>query len=135
VQNVVTYTVVVAVANPSGKLVPGMTANVRFITAQKPDVLKVPNTALRFRPPDAGEPAAERPPAAFRPGAAGSREGLVWVLGRDGRPTPIQVALGITDGTSTEILRGDLSVGQAILVGLESGSQAPPPSTGPRFRL
>src|SRR5207247_7315728 len=43
VQNVVTYTVVVAVANPSGKLVPGMTANVKLVTAEKASVLKVPN--------------------------------------------------------------------------------------------
>lgn len=51
VQNVVTYTVVVAVDNPSGRLLPGMTANVRLVVAAKPSVLKVPNAALRFRPP------------------------------------------------------------------------------------
>jgi HlyD family secretion protein len=50
VQNVVTYTVVVAVSNPGGKLLPGMTANVKLVFAEKPDVLKVPNAALRFRP-------------------------------------------------------------------------------------
>src|SRR6267378_5327173 len=50
VQNVVTYTVVVAVMNPAGKLVPGMTSNVKLATAEKPSVLKVPNSALRFRP-------------------------------------------------------------------------------------
>src|SRR5216117_449003 len=50
VQNVVTYTVVVAVMNPAGKLVPGMTANVKLVTAEKPSVLKIPNSALRFRP-------------------------------------------------------------------------------------
>jgi HlyD family secretion protein len=144
-QNVVTYTVVVAVDNPSGKLVPGMTANVRFVTAQKPDVLRVPNTALRFRPPGVGASAVEgtsgstaqpaRPAAEKRPGAAGSSEGLVWVLGRDGRPAPVQVTLGITDGTSTEVLRGDLSVGQAVLIGLESGSPATPTGPEPRLRL
>src|SRR5438874_2945530 len=50
VQNVVTYTVVVAVPNPRGRLLPGMTANVKLVVAQKPSVLKVPNAALRFRP-------------------------------------------------------------------------------------
>ena len=50
VQNVVTYTVVVAVPNPTGKLLPGMTANVKLVVAEKPSVLKVPNAALRFRP-------------------------------------------------------------------------------------
>jgi HlyD family secretion protein len=144
-QNVVTYTVVVAVANPSRKLVPGMTANVRFVTAQKSAALKVPNTALRFRPPGVSGSATEslpssgpqqgRPPAEKRPSAAGSTAGLVWVLGRDGRPVPVQVTLGITDGTSTEIVSGDLNVGQPVLVGLETGPPATPSSTGPGLRL
>jgi HlyD family secretion protein len=145
-QNVVTYTVVVAVPNPSGKLVPGMTANVRFVTAQVADVLRVPNTALRFRPPGVNgsgteglpSPGAEpgRPPNEKRPRATGSRTGLVWVLGHDGRPAPVPVTLGITDGTSTEIVVGEFSVGQAVLVGVESGPQAAtPPRTGPGLRL
>src|SRR5439155_441718 len=46
VQNVVTYTVVVAVMNPRGRLLPGMTANVKLVVAQKPSALKVPNAAL-----------------------------------------------------------------------------------------
>src|SRR5436309_1350651 len=46
VQNVVTYTVVVAVSNPEGKLLPGMTANVKLVVAEKPNVLKVPNASL-----------------------------------------------------------------------------------------
>src|SRR5207237_1742566 len=50
VQNVVTYTVVVAVPNPRGRLLPGMTANVKLVVAQKPSALKVPNAAHRFRP-------------------------------------------------------------------------------------
>ncbi len=117
-QNVVTYTVVVAVANPAARLVPGMTASVRFVTERKVDVLKVPNTALRFRPP----------------GAPGSTVPVVWILGRDGRPVAAPVMLGITDGTSTEIVRGDLEAGQAVLIGLES---AAPTTTipGPGFRL
>jgi HlyD family secretion protein len=55
VSNVVTYTVVVSAANPDLTLLPGMTANVRIVTAQKDKVLKVPNAALRFRPPDGGD--------------------------------------------------------------------------------
>jgi HlyD family secretion protein len=51
VSNVVTYTVVVSAANPDLNLLPGMTANVRIVTAQKEKTLKVPNSALRFRPP------------------------------------------------------------------------------------
>lgn len=52
-ENVVNYTVVVAVQNPDGSLLPGMTATVDFVTAEADDVLKVPNAALRFQPPDA----------------------------------------------------------------------------------
>jgi HlyD family secretion protein len=51
VQNVVTYNVVVSARNPEGKLLPGMTANVRLVVDQKDSVLKVPNAALRYRPP------------------------------------------------------------------------------------
>ena len=51
VQNVVTYDAVLDVNNPDLKLKPGMTANITFITAQRADVLRVPNAALRFRPP------------------------------------------------------------------------------------
>jgi len=51
-ENVVNYTVVVAVENPDGRLLPGMTATVEFIIAQATDVLRVANSALRFRPSD-----------------------------------------------------------------------------------
>jgi HlyD family secretion protein len=51
-ENVVNYTVVVAVPNPDGKLLPGMTATVSFQVAMAAGILKVPNAALRFRPTD-----------------------------------------------------------------------------------
>jgi HlyD family secretion protein len=143
-QNVVTYTIVVAVANPSGTLVPGMTANVRFVTARKSAVLKVPNMALRFRPPGvdgqipsgAPGPGASpvRPPVDKRPGAA-AISGLVWVAGRDGRPVAVPVTLGITDGASTEVVGGDLREGQAVLIGLESPAATTPSIGGPGLRL
>ena len=50
VQNVVTYVVVIAAANPDELLLPGMTANLQVVVAKREGVLKVPNTALRFRP-------------------------------------------------------------------------------------
>ena len=132
-QNVVTYTVVVAVANPSGTLVPGMTANVKFVTARTLDALKVPNAALRFRPPGA-EPATRESGIGTQRSAAGAT-GVVWVLGREGRPAPIQVTLGVTDGTWTEVAGAGLEVGHAVVVGLESSASPTPPSAGPRFRL
>ena len=72
VQNVVTYTVVVAVGNPAGKLLPGMTANVKLVYAEKPNVLKVPNAALRFRPAGAAEGGPTGAGAPSQRGAGGS---------------------------------------------------------------
>lgn len=264
VQNVVTYTVVVGVANPDGKLLPGMTANVRLVVSEKPNVLKISNAALRFRPPgvDAG-PAGSAPggggAASSRGGAGGltgggpgggptgggpgggpgggggrgggppsaeairdrlvkqlgltpdqqaklepilqdSRQqmmglrdlpeqdrrtrgqqireatrakiralltpdqqakydamalggpaggggdavgapGRVYVLDGEGKPKPIQVTLGITDGYSTELVRADLKEGQEIIAGILGASGAgarpgaPTPGSGPRLRL
>jgi HlyD family secretion protein len=136
VQNVVTYTVVVAVANPSGTLVPGMTANVKFLTARVLDALKVPNAALRFRPPDAETPARESTAGAR--GAARAATGIVWTLGADGRLAPVTVTLGISDGAWTEVREGGLEPGQAVVVGVEASAPSAPPTPpppGPRFRL
>jgi HlyD family secretion protein len=136
VQNVVTYTVMIAVANPNGKLLPGMTANVRVVIAEKPNVLRVPNAALRFRPAG-GEPqgggASPRP--AKVPSAAAGR---VYVLGADGRAKPVTVTLGITDGTATEILQSELEEGQEVIVGAGGSAVTTPqaPSgASPRLRL
>ena len=52
VQNVVTYDVVIEVANSDLRLKPGMTANVSIVVARRENVLKIPNAALRFRPPE-----------------------------------------------------------------------------------
>ena len=58
VSNVVTYDAVIDVANPELRLRPGMTATVTFTVAEAVDALRVPNAALRFRPPGAARPAA-----------------------------------------------------------------------------
>jgi len=55
VQNVVTYTIVADVANPSLVLRPGMTANATLIVAEVGDAFRVPNAALRFKPAGAGQ--------------------------------------------------------------------------------
>jgi HlyD family secretion protein len=76
VQNVVTYTVVVNVDNTGGRLLPGMTANVRIVTAERENVLKVPNAALRFRPPgEAGPGAGGQGRSGGGPGMSGSGSG------------------------------------------------------------
>src|SRR5262245_42654871 len=92
VQNVVTYTVIVGVDNPSGRLMPGMTANVKLVVAQKPNVLKVPNAALRFRP--AGVDA----PAPTGPGAGGQAGGSAG--GSGGPPSVEQIRERLVKGLS-----------------------------------
>jgi HlyD family secretion protein len=257
VQNVVTYTVVVAVNNMDGKLVPGMTANVKLVVAEKPNVLKISNAALRFRPSGvdggpAGPGAAAGSgsgrgggganpagtvagPSGGGPGGAegrggrqsleeirdrlvkqlgltqeqqvklepilqesrqhmmalrdlpeqerrakgqkireGTREkiralltppqqvkydemspggppagggegsgtpGRVYVVDPEGKPKAVNVVLGISDGSATEVLRGDLKEGQEVIAGLVGASGGarpgtPPPGGGaPRLRL
>ncbi|OLD29999.1 MAG: hypothetical protein AUI49_10085 [Candidatus Rokubacteria bacterium 13_1_40CM_2_68_13] len=225
VQNVVTYTVIVGVENPSGKLMPGMTANVKLVVAQKPSALKVPNAALRFRPAGVEAPTSSAPAAGGAASGTGSggppsveeirerlvkglnlsddqqkklepilqesreqRRGLqwlpsdaerrskaqkireaqrarireilteeqktrydemaasagearsgtvgrVWVIGADGKPAAISVTLGLSDGASTEVLRGDLREGQEVIVGSAGGRGAPPQQGAPRLRL
>jgi HlyD family secretion protein len=226
VSNVVTYTVVVSAANPDLTLLPGMTANVRIITAQKEKALKLPNAALRFRPPGAADdkkPAGAVPPAptpaagaaggggfgqlrerlvaelkldadqqakldgifsgmrdkfmaardlpeaektkaqernraeirekvaailtpeqkkryaemageaqAARTGGGGS--GRVWIIGADGAPQAINVRLGLTDGSMTEVVSGDIKEGSEVIVGLQTASGAKPAGMpGPRL--
>jgi HlyD family secretion protein len=85
ISNVVTYTVVVSAANPDLTLLPGMTANVRIVTAQKDSALKVPNAALRFRPPGAADekkPAAATPAPTSGAGAGGGPGGGGGGLGQ-----------------------------------------------------
>jgi HlyD family secretion protein len=112
VQNVITYDAVVGVSNPDLKLFPGMTANVKILVNQRPNVLRVPNAALRYHP------ASEAP----APGAAkGARrvvalEQAVWVLDESNKPRRVVVSTGESDGTFTEITKGDLKDGDRVIV-------------------
>jgi HlyD family secretion protein len=233
VQNVVTYTVIISVDNPGGRLLPGMTANVKLVYAEKPSVLKVPNAALRFRPAgaDAGPTPQSRPAApSGQPRADGSgravddmREGLVtslgltveqqrkldpiltdaqqqiaalrdltdwerraraekirqaarvqireiltpeqrtkyderigrgsrggaagggtpgraWIVDTSGQPKAVPLVLGLSDGSATEVLQGDLKEGQEVIVGTAGAQQNRSGTTGtsggaPRLRL
>jgi HlyD family secretion protein len=111
VQNVVTYDVVIAVDNSDLKLFPGMTANVKILIDQHPDVLKVPNAALRFRPADEKRPLTK---SGKRAGATPQQ--TVYVLGNDGKPAAVPVTLGLTDGAYTEVTGGGLKQGDAVIV-------------------
>jgi HlyD family secretion protein len=231
VSNVVTYTVVISAANPDLTLLPGMTANVRIVTAQKVKALKVPNAALRFRP--AGSADEKKPVVAVSPaptsaaaassgsGAGGGfvqqrerlvaelkldaeqtarvdaifdsmrdkfkaardlpeaekgkaqernraeiRErvsailtpeqkkrydemageaqaaraggggggGRVWIVGEDANPKAVSVRLGLTDGSMTEIVSGDIKEGSEVIVGQQAATGAKPTGIpGPRL--
>ncbi|MDX9994552.1 MAG: efflux RND transporter periplasmic adaptor subunit [Rhodocyclaceae bacterium] len=128
VSNVVSYTVVISAANPELILLPGMTANVRIVTARKDDVLKVVNAALRFRPPaeEGQKPAPTMAGERRQPGAGkaqgGAGSGKLWVLGADGKPAAIEVKTGIGDGSQTELVEGDLAAGREVIVGLNAAA-------------
>jgi len=225
VSNVVTYTVIISAANPDLVLLPGMTANVRIVVAQKDKVLKLPNPALRFRPPGSSD---EKPVAVPVPSAApqaggggngggkqlrerlvkelnldadqqtkldgifdavrGSRmalrdlpeterakpqersrtelrekitailspeqkkrydemsaefqsaraggnttSGRVWVLDENGKPKALSVRLGLSDGSMTEIVSGELSEGTTLIVGISAPTKTGAAPAGPRF--
>ena len=105
-QNVVTYNVVVDVANPDLALMPGMTANLRVMVETRRNVLRVPIAALRFRPQ--ADPTAER--------SSAPRGAAVHVLGADGKPVRVAVKTGISDKAWTEIVSGELKPGDAVIV-------------------
>jgi HlyD family secretion protein len=118
VQNVVTYDTVISVNNADLKLKPGMTANVSIIVAERDDALKIPNAALRFRPPDASTNAAPRAAGGGMSGT-GPRGGrrsarTVYVL-KDNKLQPVQIKIGITDSISTEVTEG-LSESNKVII-------------------
>jgi HlyD family secretion protein len=111
VQNVVTYDVVLRVKNSELKLKPGMTANVSLTIEEKEDVLKVPNAALRFKPP--------RKEGAVPSDVKKQKKGsVVWVLSPENKPTPVPLKSGITDGQFTEIVGDKLKEGDAVITEL-----------------
>jgi len=132
VQNVVTYTAIVAVDNPELKLRPGMTATVTIVTAKKDDVLAVPNAALRFKPPASALPSASASASARgpwpRPDGSGRARGGPPGSGGDETerktayrlagttPVPVRLTTGITDGSYTELLGQTLHDGDAVIV-------------------
>jgi len=223
VSNVVTYIVVISAANPDLTLLPGMTANVRIVTAHKDKTLKAPNAALRYRPTGNGDdrkttvavPSAPTPAAAAGAGGSsggggglaqlrerlvaelkldadqqgkvdaifsgmrdkfraardlpeaekakaqernraeirekiaailapeqkkrydelasesqaaraggGGGSGRIWIVGEDGKPKGIEVRLGLTDGSMTEIVSGDIKEGQEVIVGQQAAAKA-----------
>lgn len=123
-QNVVTYTVVVNTDNSHGRLLPYMTANIKFLAHQQSDAVLVPNAALRWRPRlTQVAPSARKAYAASgkqnRPSKSPSERyepGTVWFV--DGNfVRPVRLGIGMSDGTLTHVLAGDLREGTEVVVG------------------
>jgi HlyD family secretion protein len=146
VQSVVTYDTIIEFANPDEKLFPGMTAYVTIPVATVENVLKAPNTALRYKPPMASEeilatykqygiesderrPGGEvaaaatsessRSVTAAPPRAPKADTAVVWKLHPDNTMEPVKISLGITDHAFTEVtavLKGELKEGEDLII-------------------
>jgi HlyD family secretion protein len=116
--NVVSYTAVINVGNPDRLLLPGMTATVKFITGSAPDVLSVPNAALRFRP--AGQ------------GAQGMS---VYTVDAKGALVAHQVVAGLSDGMRTQVSAPELKAGMQVVIGTNSVSSDDEPSAATKNPL
>ncbi|HEY6365769.1 MAG TPA: efflux RND transporter periplasmic adaptor subunit [Candidatus Binatia bacterium] len=141
VQNVVTYDAVVRIDNKELLLKPGMTANVQFLVNRREDVLTIPNMAMRFKPPDQKDEAQEllrreqsraaptvgakrtsrAPGGAGGGGGRGGRRITIYVLSA-GKAEPVEVQLGITDGSKTELREGELKENDLVIIGMASAA-------------
>ena len=118
--NVVNYTVVVGVKNTTGKLLPGMTATVQFLTGSADNVLIVPNSALRIKPTPVMFAQAQHPILINDQDASSA---ILWTFDNKGRLDPVRVHTGLSDETHTQVEAPHLAVGTKIVIGvLEAGS-------------
>ena len=119
-QNVVTYTVIAATNNTSGKLMPYMTASVHFEVDQRTNVLLVSNAALRWVPEaDQVDPSVDK--SILSEESTDSKEpSRIWIVGPNGLARPLNVKVGMTDGTSTEISGTGVQEGLQVVVSEES---------------
>jgi HlyD family secretion protein len=138
-QNVVTYPVVVAATNPDLKLLPGMTATISFRVDERKDVIRIPNSALRFYPDkkhvrkedqkilegkgwedDNDDDQADVVLSAEERAAARKKRNRrhVWVA-EEGKLKAVEVTTGLSDSKYSELLTGDLKEGQKLVTGIE----------------
>jgi HlyD family secretion protein len=128
VQNVVTYDVVIEVANPDLALKPGMTATVAVTTAHRDDVVRVPLRALRFRPDDAAAGAAAGIPPNSPIGTA------VYVQDENGALQKVEIQTGLRNDRYAEVSSGDLQPGRDVVVALARvAEKTSAPSSGSPF--
>ncbi|MGH7633015.1 MAG: hypothetical protein ACRENC_04755, partial [Gemmatimonadaceae bacterium] len=127
INNVVNYTAVVAVENPNGKLLPGMTATVKFLVGSVDDALTVPNAALRFKPAvvatmSTGTKRSASDSTRVRSAARDSTMTTLWSLDSTNALKPVRVHAGLTDGTRTQVSGTSLEEGMQIVIGASTGT-------------
>ena len=143
-QGVVNYVAIVDVENDDLKLRPGMTANATVVTARRENVLRLPNSALRFRPPDGAAVSEPEPPGGKRehpdgpprehgdwkalrmheePGSGDVSRKMIYILDEQGGLALQPVRLGITDGTWTEVLGERPAEGALIVTGIQTAAE------------
>jgi len=137
VQNVVTYNVVLDVDNVDELLKPGMTAQVRLVVANRPDVLRIPTTALRFRLSEEEQEAERKRNKDAKPGAVAAatpaptpvkdddiafrnasdttRIFKIYKLDAMNHPQPIDIRAGLSNFRYTEVVSGDLKPGDRVV--------------------
>ena len=106
---------VIDVDNPGNRLLPGMTAYVNVVTAQKQDVMKVPNAALRFRPSATLLPKRDGEKRERKLLQPGTLRGSVVVFANNAVKA-VPLVLGVSDGKFTEVIEGDLKAGDRVVV-------------------
>jgi HlyD family secretion protein len=129
----VTYDVVIGVSNQDLKLFPGMTATVKILVDRHNAVLRVPNSALRFRPPESRlkRSVAGTTDHSGKPGGrVRALEATIWVLNNKGKPQPETVQTGLSDGIYTEIAGGPLKEGDKVIIAATSKAGSAPSSPG-----
>ena len=126
-ENVVNYDVIIAVNNPELKLKPGMTATVQVVTGERTSVLRLANSAFRFKPAAKAAPGAPAAPASPPPPADGTATRKLDKPPADERtvylkpktpteePVPLKVKTGLNDGIQTEIVSG-LKEGDEVIL-------------------
>ncbi|MEM8511717.1 HlyD family secretion protein [Massilia sp. MP_M2] len=134
VQNVVTYNVVLDVDNVDELLKPGMTAQVRLVVANRPDVLRIPTTALRFRLSEEEQEAERKRNKGAKPGAVAAtpapvkdddiafrnasdttRMFKIYKLDAMNHPQPVDIRAGLSNFRYTEVVSGDLKPGERVV--------------------
>lgn len=116
-QNVVTYLVEVSTDNSSGSLLPYLTAKTYFDVAERKAALLIPNAALRYAPSAGLGATKERVDKAAQQAPEEEKgTSIIWV-NRENTVIPVRVKTGLSDGISTEVLSGELSENDLVIVG------------------